>query len=211
MNSELRNLLDRMTVKETVTNSDQSQSWHAHREAERLVDNTYIEELDVLLSVSKSKDERRAAYFILGAIGANTGAVRCAEILLKRVDFEKDKYVLSSLLDSFSKIDKPADISLDAIFRLLDEPRWLVRHSAIRSLRNTNSPAAEDYILAHLLKTDSPFDVTYCHSTLNQIGSLRSIPQISKSVGSRKRDVKISAEAAIRSIQMRNDKSSNEL
>ena len=204
MNSKLRDLLDRMTTKEIVINSDQSQSWHAFREAERLADEAFIEELDTLVSISKSKDERKSAYFILGAIGANTGAVRCAEILIRRVEFEKDKYVLSSLLDNLSKINKPADLSLDPIFRLLDEPRWLVRHSAITSLRNTSSPAAEDHILAHLVKTDSSFDMIYCHATLNQIGSLRSISQISKNLGSRKRDVKLSAEAAIRSIQMRN-------
>lgn len=41
----LSELIPRMTTVEQVTNSDQSISWHAHREAEQICDPAFLEEL----------------------------------------------------------------------------------------------------------------------------------------------------------------------
>jgi HEAT repeat protein len=199
----LNDLVRRMTLKEDVKNSGDSTSWHAHREAEKLTDHSYIGELKSFVEVSPSKEERKAAYFILGGIGSNTADVRCAEILLRRTSIETDKYVLSALLGSVAKLPKPAELSLEAVFLLLHEKRWLVRHAAIQALRQSESAGAEERLLELLATTSDPHDKCYCHSTLNNIGSLRSIPLLTQSLTSRKRDVKSSAEAAIAAIQAR--------
>jgi len=192
-----------MTAKEVSVNSDQSTSWHAYREAERLTDETLIDELSELISSSKKAGERKAAYFVVGAIGGNTNSARAVTTLLERASVETEKYALASLLEGLAKIDKPDHIRLDPIFRLLEEPRWLVRHAAIMALRKTNSPTVEDRVLAHLAGAEDAFDQIYCHVTLGAIGTLRSIPQISLNLKSRKRDVKMSAEAAIKGILTR--------
>ncbi len=199
----LNDLIRRMTLKEDVKNSDDSTSWHAYREAEKLADHSYISELNNFVEVSPSKEERKAAYFILGAIGSNTADIRCAQILLKRVPIETDKYVLSALLGSVAKLPKPTELPLEAIFLLLHEKRWLVRHAAIQALRQSESAGAEDRLLELLATTSDPYDKVYCHSALNSIGTHRSIPLLTQSLTSRKRDVKSSAETAIAAIQAR--------
>jgi HEAT repeat protein len=206
MQAELQTLIDQMTAKEKVANSEQSISWHAHRMAERLADENLIGDLELALSKSKSKNEKRALSFILGAIGANTGAVRCAEILIHRLTIETDKYFLAELLNSLSKINKPKHLDLKPIYHLLREPRWLVRYAAITALQKTSSSEAENQILMHLSQTDDPHDKIYCHATLNKIGTIQAIPLISASLTSRKPDVKMSAEEAMRSIEARHAK-----
>jgi HEAT repeat protein len=192
-----------MTIKEVVTSSGDSVSWLAHREAERLSDDSLIDDLEVLVGSSKRKEVRKAAYFILGAIGKNTGSRKVAAILVSRSRSETDKYVLSSLLESLAKVEKPDAVSLEPVFDLLEEPRWLVRHAAINALTGARSGEAEERVLAHLKKTDDPFDKIYCHVTLNDIGTARSIPQISLSLTSRKPDVKGTAQDAIQAIHAR--------
>jgi hypothetical protein len=80
--------------------------------------------------------------------------------------------------------------------------RWLVRHAAIRALDNTASTEVEDRLLKHLVETRDPFDQTYCHAVLNRIGTSRSIPAIERNFKSGTRDVKMSAESALRAIRM---------
>jgi HEAT repeat protein len=205
MRADLRDLLDRMTTKEVVINSEQSTSWKALREAERLNDETLLDELAALIQSSRNTRERKAAYFIVGAIGSNTGTPFSAAILLRGASLEKDKYVLSSVLEALRKASKPNDIPLDPIYHLLDDPRWLVRHAAILALANSDAPVTEERIIAHLFETKDAFDKVYCHVALGSIGTLRSLDAIEANLKSRKRDVKQSAKAAIKAIHARHD------
>jgi HEAT repeat protein len=199
----VQDLVRRMALKENVKNSDDSISWHAFREAEKVTNPEVLGDLEAIADASKSKEERSAAYFILGTVGKNSGDVRFARSLMRYAIHEQNKYLLSTLLASVEKVHKPIDVPLEPIFICLNDERWLVRHAAIRALKNSDSPAAEEKLLALLESTDDPYDKIYCHSTLNQIGTPRSIPVISQNLTSRKRDVKASAHAAIVSIKAR--------
>ena len=203
MRTLLNDLVKRMTLREDVKSSDESTSWHAHREAERLVDTSLIAELERFAEIAASKEERKAAYFILGAIGENTADVRCAQILMRRASTESDKYVLSVLLGGIEKLIKPEELSLAPVFSLLHDKRWLVRHAAIQALKRAVSPNAEHEVLALLATTTDPYDKAYCHATLGNIGTRQSLPLLAQSLTSRKRDVKSSAEAAMAAIQAR--------
>lgn len=203
MRDALIDLVRRMTLKESVQHSDDSASWHAHREAERLHDASLIGEIEGLLTLGRPKEERAALYFILGAIGQNTASPRCAEILLVNIQNESDKYVLSGLLANVAKVPKPETAQLGSVFSLLRNDRWLVRHAAIQALRNSKSASAEEELLAVLDTTSDPYDKIYCHATLNEIGTLRSVPLLTKSLTSKKRDVKASAKLALAAIQAR--------
>jgi HEAT repeat protein len=203
MNSELSDLIRRLTTVECVARSDQSVSWHAYREAERIRDLSLLEDLETLANTSESKDERKAAYFILGALGTNTSNVHCALVLTERLRHEKDKYVLAVALDALAKMDKPCDFPLEAIFERLSEERWLVRHAAIRALQKTDSAVVEEQLLKHLALTGEPHDMVYCHATLGNVGSANSLPALERNLTSRKRDVKASAAFAIRAIKAR--------
>jgi len=199
----LRDLLNRMTVKEVITHSDRSVAWLAYREAEQLADEGMVDEIDALVRVSKSKRERGAAYFVLGCIGSNTGTARATSVLLARASVESDKYVLHQLLASLAKLSLTMDLSLEPVYSLLKDERWVVRHAALGALHGALSPDAEEHILELLAGTTDPYDRIYAHATLNRMGTPRAIPLISVALVSRKRDVKLSAEAAIQSIRSR--------
>lgn len=125
------------------------------------------------------------------------------EGLVAQARKETNKYVLATLLDSLAHVSKPSDLALSPVFAFLGDDRWLVRHSAIRSLTRTNSPEVEERILHVLETTSDPYDLVYCQATLNEIGSAKAIPFIAKNLKSRKRDVKDSARFAIEAIQTR--------
>ena len=109
----------------------------------------------------------------------------------------------SQLLDALSRVAKPGSLELGSVYRLLRDDRWMVRHSAIQALRQTNTPEAEDKLIELLMMTTDPHDMVYCHATLNEIGSAKSLPYLEKNLHSRKRDVKLSAQLAIEAIKSR--------
>ena len=203
MRTYLVDLLERLTLQERLVNSDDSVSWHAHREAERLRDLSLVDELDAFLASDPRPRERAAAYFIIGSIGKNCGSPEGARMLIGYASKEKDKYALSSMLDRIAEIPKPAYIDLEALFALLNDKRWLVRHAAIRSLCNVSSSEPEERLLALLGSTSEPDDLTFCHATLNRIGTAKSLAALRSSLSSRKRDVRLSAAAAIEAIEAR--------
>jgi len=196
-------LVSRICTVENSANSAGSVSWHAYREAEGLTDTTMAPELVEFLGSNPSKDQRKAAYFIIGKLGKNLQDPNCASSLLSFIPTEKDKYALAGLLDSLADIQKPIHLDLRPIYQLLTDKRWLVRYSAIQALNNTASHEAEDQLLSVLTVSVDPNDLIYCHATLNRIGTEKSLPQLQEGMKSRKRDVKLSAQAAIDAIQKR--------
>jgi HEAT repeat protein len=208
MRTSLVDLIARMTVRDENVNSDQS-SWHAHREAEALSDAYLINELAEYVQRESKQDCRRAAYFILGKLGEKFPASECAAILVAQAKKEKNKYVLATLLDALAHVSKPSDLDLTPVYALLADEGWLVRHSAIQSLKRTNSPKVEDIILHVLETTSDPYDLVYCQATLNEIGSAKAIPFIAKNLKSRKRDVKDPAQLAIEAIEAREQRNAS--
>ena len=188
---------------ERGANSEDSISWKTHREAETLSDPSIVDELAEYLPKEEDKERRRAAYFILEKLGQKCRNFDCASILITHAPREQNKYVLSGLLDALSDVRKPRNLDLTPLFRLLQDDRWLVRHSAIRALRRTDSPDVEDRLIEVLNTTSDPYAIVYCQATLNEIGTAKSIPHLRKNLDSRKRDVKLSAQFAIEAIESR--------
>lgn len=203
MRQELVNLIQRITVREKLVNSDESISWQAYREAELLDDKTLVDELDAYLHQKPEREQRSAAYFIIGKIGTNCLSEECASRLIEYSSKERDKYALAGLLDRLADIPKPESVDVRLLFPFLKDKRWLVRHSAIRSLKHSQNAEAEDKLLEILATTADPYDATYCRATLNQIGTRKALPALAQNLKFRKRDVKVSAQAAIDAIEAR--------
>ena len=203
MRHDLLNLIDRMTADEKAVSSSDSIPWHAHREAERLDDESLLGELGEYLTKRHSKDKRMAAYFIIGKIGKNCRSPDCASLLIAYTFEEKDKYALGSLLQQLAGLPKPESIDIGPLFLLLKDERRLVRHAAINSLQGCESAEAEDKLLDVLASTTDHFDAVYCHAVLNRIGTPKSLPALALNAESRKRDVKESARAAVAAIEVR--------
>ncbi|WLG33562.1 hypothetical protein PSH85_25075 [Pseudomonas simiae] len=153
MRQELAELINRMSVRESVSNSEKSISWQAYREAEVLADTTLVNELDAYLDRKLAKDQRAAAYFIIGKIGRNCPSEECASCLIKYVPLETNKYLLASLLELISDIPKSRSVDVLPLLLHLNDERWLVRHAAIQSLKGCQSAEAEDRLLYLLAKT----------------------------------------------------------
>ncbi len=196
-------LIDRMCREEPNVNSDNSVSWHAYREAEQLSDPSMVDEFSEFLNTEKEKKRRAAAYFIVGKLGLKCRSADCARILIGAISREKDRYIVSSILDRLAAIEKPREVDLSPIFPLLKESKWIVRQSAIGALAKSDSSEAEVEVIAVLIATSDPNDIICCNQTLGEIGSMDAIPHIEKNLTSRKRDVKYTANYAVQSIMAR--------
>ena len=200
MRDSLVDLIARMTVVESVVDSDDSVSWHAHREAEAVDDPSVAQELDDYLAGWPDKRKRMAAYYILGKVGANTASPAFGRILVAYVERERDRAALESLLRAVADPPKSRDLDLGPIFALLGDGRAHIRHAAIRSLVKTDSPEVEGRLLEHASCTQDEYDLTYVNSVLGQVGSSRSHRYLEQASCSRKQDVACSALFALREI-----------
>ncbi len=208
MDKYLVDLLVRMAnttdqIMEEGYDSSKTISWKAYREAEKVDNTDFIPQLISFIDVEKEKKKRGNAYFLLGHIAKNTNSQIAVSYLIQRVDKETDKYVISFLLDRIANIEKPIGTDLEPLIKMTKSDKWLIRHSAIQSLKNSFDSIAETTLIEILNKSEDPYDLIYSNATLNRIGTPRAIPYLEKHLKSRKRDVKLSAQFAIEEIKKR--------
>lgn len=177
--------------------SSKTISWKALREAEKLENVDYVPQLIKYIDKEKKKENRREAYFILGHLTKNTNDKEGVQFLIDQIDKEKDKYIISSLLDRISYLEKPSGTNIDPILNAVKSDKWLIRHSAIPALKRTESKNAE-IALIEVLKSSTDFhDLSYANSTLSNIGTNDSIPHLQGLLSHKKQDVACSALYAI--------------
>ena len=210
MDNCLINLIDRMLDtsdqnKEAGYDSSKTISWKALREAENVENTAYIPQLITFIDNEKDKKKRDRSYFLLGHIAKNTSDLKALDYLIYRIQKETDKYIISSLLDRIAAIKKPIGTDLQPLIQATKSDKWLIRHSAIRSLKNALDSVAETALIEILNDSDDPYDLVYTNATINTIGTLRAIPFLEKHLKSRKRDVKDSAKYAIEEIKKRHE------
>lgn len=208
MDNYLINLIDRMLDtsdqnKESGYDSSKTISWKALREAEHIENTAYIPQLITFIDNEKDKKKRDSSYFLLGHIAKNTNDLKALEYLIYRIQKETDKYIIASLLDRIANIKKPIGTDLQPLIQATKSDKWLIRHSAIQSLKNALDSIAETALIEILNDSDDPYDLIYTNATINTIGTLRAIPFLEKHLKSRKRDVKNSAKYAIEEIKKR--------
>lgn len=210
MDNYLINLIDRMLDtsdqnKEAGYDSSKTISWKALREAENVENTAYIPQLITFIDNEKDKKKRDMSYFLLGHIAKNTSDLKALDYLIYRIQKETDKYIIASLLDRIAAIKKPIGTDLQPLIQATKSDKWLIRHSAIQSLKNSSDSVAETALIEILNDSDDPYDLVYTNATINTIGTLRAIPFLEKHLKSRKRDVKDSAKYAIEEIKKRHE------
>jgi len=210
MDNYLINLMDRMLDtsdqnKEAGYDSSKTISGKALREAENIENTAYIPQLITFIDNEKDKKKRDRSYFLLSHIAKNTNDLRALDYLIYRIQKETDKYIIASLLDRIAAIKKPIGTDLQPLIQATKSDKWLIRHSAIRSLKNALDSVAETVLIEILNDSDDSYDLVYTNATINSIGTLRAIPFLEKHLKSRKRDVKDSAKYAIEEIKKRHE------
>lgn len=201
----LNDLVERMTVKEQYQHSDDPISFKAHREAETIVDPRYIHILETTIKKEKNRKRRDALYFILGKLGKNLSSNDIANFMINRLRSEDNKITLMFMLDRIAEITKNDNVAIKPLIILADDERWQIRHTAILDLNKPNDKFAEDKLIEIITFDKDAYDITYANSVLNQIGTSRALPALEKHISSRKRDIKISAQEAIKAIKKRNE------
>ena len=138
MNEEqLHELIGRMTVREQMVNSDVSISWHAHREAEKISDASVFPLLMKIVEDNRQKKQKKirdAAYFIMGKVLVRTFSREACEFLIRQLETETDRNILSGILDRIKDLKLPADVDISLIIACTKPDTWDVRHSAIYAL-----------------------------------------------------------------------------
>lgn len=208
MEQYLTELINRMcddSDQNMVAGFDSSKtiSWIATREAEKLTEEKYIEQLINFIDNEKNKKKRDKAYFVLSKIAKNIDNLEATKFLILRIEKETDKYVIMSMLDRISDLNKSKDTDLTNIIYATENEKWQIRHSAIGALKKTNNELAEKQIIKILNNTDDKFNILYCISTLFDIGTENAITHLEKYLTSRTRDIKSGADSAIKEIRNR--------
>ncbi|WP_028400510.1 HEAT repeat domain-containing protein [Ectobacillus panaciterrae] len=194
---DLLKIIQEMGHKGEYTSSDNDPSWLAHRKAEELTCSELLPFLYDELMKTKDKEVRNNIYFVIGKIGKNTDDPRAVDILLKRLEKETDKYVLSFMLDMIKDLNV---LECSHILRYINDKRWQVRHSAIQALESCKTSAAEEALISVLQHSQDHYDLEYAAAALSKVGSNKAIPSLIEQVKYAKGDVKCSSIYALEKL-----------
>lgn len=205
----LQDLIARMGTAEQVSDSRDSVSWKAHREAETLDDPALLPLLEEIIAAHPKAKERQIrcdAHFIYGKILKNRFTREGCAYLIGRLEAETNKYALYPILDLLRDLPIPADMDIASILRCARHEQWLVRHSAIRALGACPSEESREALRWYLRQEDEKAyrqEIIYAQAALGRMGTPEDIPLLEGRLRSRSRDVRLSAEIAIERIRAR--------
>jgi hypothetical protein len=198
-----------MCVLGKPVNSGDSVAGQAHGEAARpeaeaLTDCSLLGELAGELAREKGSFRRKAIYFVLGKLGKHCPETDCASFLLSRLSVEPGAYMLAAVLQALRDISPIRGRDLSPVFLLLYDDRWLVRHSAIRALENTDPADSEGKLLDFMQQRPTDWiGNERCLDTLRVMGSSRAIPILEGFLRSPNRYWRDGARNAIQAIKDR--------
>ena len=204
---KLYDLIARMTIKEQLTSSEESVSWNAYREAERISDETVYPILKKIIEENhKNKAVRKAAYVIIGYSLRNIFNKEACIFLIQKLDEETDRQGVESILEGLSRIHIPEDIDMSLVIKCSQNDKWLIRHSALNALGSSSTHANREALLFFINQEDEKkyeYEIIYANASLGKIGLKEDIPFLEKHIKSRKRDIRASALFAIDRIKER--------
>ena len=204
---KLYDLIARMTIKEQLTSSEESVSWNAYREAERISDETVYPILKKIIEENhKNKAVRRAAYVIIGYSLRNIFNKEACIFLIQKLDEETDRQGVESIIEGLSRIHIPEDIDMSLVIKCSQNDKWQIRHSALDALGSSATKANRNALLFFINQEDEnkyKYEIIYANASLGKIGLKEDIPFLEKHIKSRKRDIRASALFAIDRIKER--------
>lgn len=202
------------TREEHCTDSRETTSWKALREAETLADPTIFPLLREIIMESGGKakrETRRGAYFIYGRLMEMVFTPAEAPFFLGRLTVETDKYVLSSILDRVADWGRkglllPREMDFSPVLALTVDERRPVRHDALRALSACPGEDSRRACTFYLEQEDErayQYEIYYANIALQTIGEPAEIPLLERFCKSRRPDLKLTAQYAIQYIRER--------
>ncbi|MDO4229991.1 MAG: hypothetical protein Q4C98_09265 [Capnocytophaga sp.] len=197
-------LIERMldnTWAENATSSEDTPSWKAHREAEKIKNEELIPDLIAFIQSEKNAEKRKQAYWILGKIAENTHNQNALQFIIHQIDNEKDTSVITKILSAIKNTEKSAETDLSPIFHLITQGDDELKNDAISVLQKTHHPTVEPLILEICSAENSnEYRLWHCLQTLQNIGTRASMDTLLALAGHKKTDVAVSALFAILKI-----------
>lgn len=211
----LLNLAGRInTTNETARISTETIRWKALREAESLDDPGLFPLLQETITENDGKgaakqEIRSAAYFIYGRLLEKAFFSEDCAFFLQRLGKETGRALLSSMLDRVKDWRQRAGILLPLELdttpvRELTRSRYpLVRHSALHALSACPGAENREALAFYLTQEDEKayqYEIYYANIAMQSIGEAGDIPLLERFLKSRRPDLKITAQYAIRYI-----------
>lgn len=208
---QLKDLIKRMCNEDDC--GEESISWQAYREAEKLSDKSFLPFLCNTIienqkNTKRDKTIRKSVYSVIGYILKNSFDENGCTFLIERLNVETDKYIISDILGSLVWIDIPLNIDIDPIIHHSKSDNWLIRHSAIQALGSSATAKSKEMINFYLNQTNKEKyerEIVYASFDLGKIGKSADIQILEQHLSSKIEDIRDSALYAIDSIKERND------
>jgi len=171
----------------------------ANDEARQINNLEYIDQLKTFIDKSKNEDLKQNAYNVLFNIHSNTSETSILTYCINRLALEKKEWTLYSILWGIECLKNkiPSEINIDNILELTTYKKHLVRDGAIKCLKNTDNPKAEDKLIEIISTSTDQYQLTYANATIRTIGTTKSIPHLLKLIDNKKQDVAATALGAI--------------
>ncbi len=219
--NELLNLIKRMMTFEKGIISNQTTSWKAHREAEKLTDRNLLPILYEIVNENEGKDNdkpflRSCCYFIIGRITTSSFQHEDCEYIFNRLKNEfKDKdLVLYSLFEVIcywrneANIYVPLDIDITPLTDIVIKKRGHTKRWAIQVLGCCPRKESREILRNILMQEDEKKhkeEIRWANVALQHIGEPEDIPYLERFLKSRIPNSKITAQYAIKFIKERNN------
>ncbi len=174
-NEEYSELILERRKKDLSYSSEDSVSWYAYRQSDKLNSLNDKKELLALLANEKFIDSKKYIYCCLSSICSNTNDKDLFNFLIDKVQIEDDERIKVSILSRLSDVIKDTSYNIEPIKILVKEGTADESHAAIKALSNTNDPEVEDILLDEFKITSTHMKGMIC-GPLSTIGTLKSIP-----------------------------------
>jgi len=213
--NELYMLLDESSLPDTIIGRLDATKWRFWKNKDLIrEDEVFFLLREYIEHRAKQTDAkvRENAYLVLAKLLLRTFEAEHCQFLIDRLKAENNKYVLHTMLSCISRLQLPEEINVSSIVEYSQNDEWLVRHSAIAALGQSNTDVSREAVRYWVNQKDEiqyKFELIYANAALGYIGEPGDIILLEQHIHSRIPDVKDSAAYAIENIKRRFEKNSH--
>ena len=202
-------ILERRKIDMSYSNND-SESWYAYRQSDKLNSLENKKELLELLLNEKYSTSKKYIYCCLASICSNRNDKDLFNFLIDKVQQEDNENITVSILSRLRVVIKDTDYNIETIKMLVKEGTADESHAAIKALSNATDPEVEDILLDEFKITSTHMKGMIC-GPLSTIGTLKSIPVL-KEAYKKTRDsfLRMVIDDAVYKIEFRSKAATNE-
>ncbi|MFT3705235.1 MAG: HEAT repeat domain-containing protein [Agriterribacter sp.] len=188
--------------------SEDSASWYAYKQSDKLHSDKDKSTLLALLENEKFLEYNKYIYCCLACICANTNNKDLFNFLVEKVQQEDDESTRISILSRLQVVKKGEGYNIEPLKGFVKDGTQGETRAALRALSNSTDVEVEDIFLEEFKFSDRHMKAAIC-GPLSTVGTLKSIPVLQQAYkNTRDRGLKMCIEGAISTIEKRANSSS---